>query len=97
MLTKGELKKRVIVDATVIESSRRPIKTFETVVSKDKAKKEEVVISYSDENEAIWLKKGGKFFYGYKLHMGLAREVILYWKVILLSLTTVTPKGLKVF
>ncbi len=58
LLTKG-----VIVDATVIESSRRPIKTFETVVSKDKAKKEEVVISYSDDNEAARLKNGEKFLW----------------------------------
>ncbi len=61
LLTKGELKKGVIVDATGIKSSRRPIKTFETVVSKDKTKKEEVVISYSDDNEAGCLKKGKIF------------------------------------
>ncbi len=74
LLTKGELKKGVIVDATVIESSRRSIKTFETVVSKDKDKKDEVIISYSDDSEASWLKKGKKVFYSYKLHMGSSPE-----------------------
>lgn len=74
LLKKGELKTGVIVDATVIESSRRPIKTFEILPSENKDKQEEVVINYSDDREAAWLKKGKKFFYGYKLHMGASPE-----------------------
>ena len=30
---------------------------------------EEVIISYSDDTEAAWIKKGNKSQYGYKLHM----------------------------
>ncbi len=74
LLTKGELKKGVIVDATVIESSRRPIKTFENVSSENEDKKDEIVLSYSDDCGASWLKKGKKLFYGYKLHMGSCPE-----------------------
>ena len=71
----GELKKGICVDATIVESSRRPIKTLE-VIPKDREEpdQEEVIISYSDDTEAAWIKKGNKSQYGYKLHMASDSE-----------------------
>lgn len=77
------VKKGVIVDATVIESSRHPQKTIE-VMADDRQEDETVVadtespssceITYSDDTEAAWLKKGNKSYYGYKLHHGVEEE-----------------------
>ncbi|MBI9113338.1 IS5 family transposase [Maridesulfovibrio ferrireducens] len=65
-----------IVDASVIGSSRRPRKTIDTeIVSEDR--NEDVPkyeVSYSDDTGAAWLKKAGKFHYGFKVHMGTDAE-----------------------
>ena len=71
LLKKGDFKQGVSVDATVVESSRRPRTTIE-VVPEDRAEsdtEEQVTISHSDDTEAAWLKKGKKTYYGYKVHM----------------------------
>ena len=71
LLKKGDFKQGVSVDATVVESSRRPRTTIE-VVPEDRAESdtgEQVTISHSDDTEAAWLKKGRKTYYGYKIHM----------------------------
>jgi len=74
-LEKMELmvKKGVIIDATVIESSRRPRKTIEVMPEDRKEDEQEpesdVNIKYSDDTDARWLSKGGKAIYGYKAHV----------------------------
>ena len=71
LLKKGDFKQGVSVDATGVESSRRPRTTIE-VVPEDRAEsdtEEQVTISHSDDTEAAWLKKGKKTYYGYKVHM----------------------------
>ncbi len=61
-----------IVDASVVDSSRRPRKVIDVdAVDEDRDEEETICrVSYSDDDEAAWLKKGGRFHYGYKLHMG---------------------------
>lgn len=72
------VKQGVIVDATIIESSRRPEKTIEVIQEdrhEDESRPTETTtsceITYSDDTEATWLKKGKKSYYGYKLHQGV--------------------------
>lgn len=69
-----------IVDASVVESQRRPRKVVD-VMSEDRAEDElpdeagkseqndTVSISYSDDKDAAWLKKGKRGYYGYKVHV----------------------------
>jgi len=62
-----------IVDATVIESSRRPRKAVE-IIPEDRKEKETVappVVSYSNDVDATWIKKGKKPYYGYKAHISV--------------------------
>lgn len=62
-----------IVDATVIESSRRPRKAVE-IIPEDRKEEETVappVISYSNDIDATWIKKGKKPYYGYKAHISV--------------------------
>ena len=71
LLKKGDFKQGVSVDATVVESSRRPRTTIE-VVPEDRAESdtaEQVIVSHSNDTEAAWLKKGKRTYYGYKVHM----------------------------
>ena len=71
LLKRGDFKQGISVDATVVESSRRPRTTLE-VVPEDRAESDtadQVTVSHSDDAEAAWLKKGKKTFYGYKVHM----------------------------
>ena len=71
LLKKGDFRQGVSVDATVVESARRPRTTLE-VVPEDRAEAdaaEQVIVSHSDDTEAAWLKKGKKTYYGYKVHM----------------------------
>jgi len=58
-----------IIDATIIESSRRPRKIIE-VMPEDRKEEEAPppVITYSDDPDATWIKKGKKAYYGYKAH-----------------------------
>ena len=60
-----------IVDASVVSSARRPLKVLE-VLPQDRQEANEdaadVTISYSDDAEAAWLRKGNRAYYGYKIH-----------------------------
>jgi IS5 family transposase len=67
------VKSGVLVDATIVESSRRPRKTVK-VMAEDRNEEElseessQTEIEYSSDTEAKWLKKGKKAYYGYKVH-----------------------------
>jgi IS5 family transposase len=71
------VKKGAIVDATVIESSRRPRKVVKTEsIPLDRQENEKPdtsvpEITYSDDTDAKWLVKGKKAVYGYKVHMSV--------------------------
>ncbi len=68
----GELRHGVCVDATIIDSSRRPRTTLE-VIPEDRNESdspEEIIMRHSDDEDAAWVKKGKKVHYGYKVHMG---------------------------
>ena len=62
-----------IVDATIIESSRRPRKVVEIMPEDRKEKKaeESPCVTYSDDTDAAWIKKGKKPYYGYKAHVSV--------------------------
>jgi transposase, IS5 family len=61
-----------IVDATIIESSRRPRKVMEIIPEDRKEEtKPSTVISYSDDTDATWIKKGKRPYYGYKAHVSV--------------------------
>ena len=63
-----------IMDATIVESSRRPRKVIEVMVEDRKEDTEErpsPVITYSDDHDATWVKKGKKPHYGYKAHIAV--------------------------
>ena len=78
------VKNGAIVDATVITSSRRPRKIIQGEVTEDRKEdavdsqeskettretKEGIpVVTFSNDTDAKWLKKRGKFIYGYKAH-----------------------------
>ena len=54
-----------IVDATIVESCNRPRRT--TIIENDREEKEIVVEKEeSKDSDARWLKKGNRFFFGYK-------------------------------
>jgi len=63
-----------ILDATIVESSRRPRKVIE-VIPEDRKEEEHTPslifppVIYSDDLDAMWLKKGKKAYYGYKAHI----------------------------
>ena len=70
-----------IVDASVVESQRRPRKVVD-VIPEDRAEDEtveqessdskvpgDVKVSFSDDNDAKWLIKGKRAYYGYKIHV----------------------------
>ena len=62
-----------IVDATVVVSSRRPNKVIDIMPEDreedaDDESSVKAVITYSDDAEAAWLRKGNRAFYGYKVH-----------------------------
>jgi len=84
MESKGLLvKKGVAVDATLVRSSRRPRKVIE-VMPVDREEPGEgadeagsnrgAAVSYSDDAEAAWVRKGDRPHYGFKAHA--ATEVI---------------------
>jgi IS5 family transposase len=62
-----------IVDATIIESSRRPRKVVEIMPEDRKEEKTETLpaVTYSDDIEATWIKKGKRPYYGYKAHVSV--------------------------
>ncbi len=67
-LEKHELKisdgKYVAADATLISSARRPHKSISTIEI-ESGTFETDEITYSDDTDASWVKKGHKFVYGY--------------------------------
>ena len=56
--------KYVSTDATLIASARRPRKTLESRQNEDGSYETDGV-TYSDDKEASWLKRGSKLVYGY--------------------------------
>ena len=80
MEKKGLLvKKGVAVDATLVRSSRRPRKVIDVMPvdreepeaegpSGDPGSESGVEVSYSDDPEAAWVKKGDRPHYGFKAH-----------------------------
>jgi transposase, IS5 family len=63
-----------ILDATIIESSRRPRKVME-VMPEDRKEEETAssspTITYSDDPDATWIMKGKRPYYGYKAHVAM--------------------------
>jgi IS5 family transposase len=61
-----------IVDAGLISSSRRPRKVLD-VMPEDRKEEEadSFKLSYSDDVEASWVRKGNTPHYGYKMHMAV--------------------------
>jgi transposase, IS5 family len=68
-----------IVDATIVESSRRPRKVTEIMPEDREEEKQQIppaTIIYSDDPDANWTKKGKTPHYGYKAHVSVdAKEV----------------------
>lgn len=59
-----------IVDATIIESSRRPRKVMDLMPEDRKEEvDEQPVITYSADSDATWIRKGKRPYYGYKAHL----------------------------
>ena len=69
-----EIKAGIIVDASLVESSRRPRKRQDVVESSDVQGGHEVKTTYSGDTEAAWTVKGNKAYYGFKVHMGVEAE-----------------------
>ena len=66
------VKEGAIVDATIIESSRRPRKVTEVMPEdRNEENTNTPVITYSDDTDASWIKKGKRAYYGYKAHMSV--------------------------
>jgi len=71
-----EIKTGIIVDASLVESARRPRKQ-QDVIPLDNDEEDagyEVKTSYSGDVDAAWTKKGQKYCYGYKAHIGVDPE-----------------------
>jgi len=61
-----------IIDATIIESSRKPRKVMEIMPEDRKEETTETpTATYSDDADATWIKKGKKPYYGYKAHVSV--------------------------
>lgn len=68
------VKTGAIVDATIIESSRRPRKVMEIMPEDREEEKTEIpsaAVTYSDDPDANWIKKGKTPHYGYKAHISV--------------------------
>lgn len=67
------IKKGSILDASVVESSRKPTKSIN--LNRDKEDSSAQInnddITYSADTEASWTFKAKKFLYGYKIHLGI--------------------------
>lgn len=64
------VKQGIIVDASIVQSSRRPrksIKITPTTENKDSDNGHEII--YSEDIDAKWTVKANKPYYGYKIHM----------------------------
>lgn len=66
------VKKGAIVDASVIETPLKPKGKTNHAVTEDRTDEQEIEITkeYADsvDKDASWLKKAGKYYYGYKKH-----------------------------
>ena len=54
-----------------VSSARRPIKVLDVLPEdreEDAGDAPDVTISYSDDADAAWLRKGNRAYYGYKIH-----------------------------
>ena len=76
-----EIKTGIIVDASIVESCRRPRKTQDVIpVDDDHSDSSsaggghEVKTSYSGDAEAAWTVKAKKPYYGYKAHIAVDAE-----------------------
>jgi transposase, IS5 family len=70
-----EIKAGIIVDASLVESSRRPRKRQDVIEASDGSGGHEVKTTYSRDAEATWTVKGGKAYYGYKAHVAVDAEM----------------------
>ena len=75
------IRKGAIVDATVVESARRPRRVVESEsVPEDRNEDDDpdggtpTEVSYSDDLDAKWLKKNNQYHYGYKAHLSVDTE-----------------------
>ncbi len=61
-----------IVDATIVESSRRPRRVID-IMPEDREEDETQPssITYSDDTDANWIRKGNRPYYGYKAHISI--------------------------
>lgn len=80
LATKGIVVKEsngAILDAAIIESSRRPRKVIEVMPEdrkEEEASNQPPVIAYSDDPDSAWIRKGKKAYYGYKAHISVDAE-----------------------
>ena len=65
------LKRGTIVDATIVQSARKPKKKEKKQKEKEDTFKEEEKKSFQQDNDARFTKKGKKTYYGYKGHIGI--------------------------
>ena len=67
------VKKGAIVDASLVSSARRPRKVIEVMVEDRHENEEDPApsheVTYSDDEEAAWVKKGNQPYYGYEVHL----------------------------
>ena len=75
------VKRGAVVDATLVESSRRPRKVMEIesaaieeALAAEQAEPLSVKVSYSDDVEASWTVKRGDPVYGYKIHAAVDED-----------------------
>lgn len=64
------IKQGIIVDASIIQSSRRPRKSIDIAKISEENSNSNSQIVYSDDTDAKWTVKAKKPYYGYKVHMG---------------------------
>ena len=65
------VKTGAIVDASIVSANRRPRKVMEVIPEdrkEDEITGESVVIEYSKDPDARWIKKGRKSLFGFKIH-----------------------------
>jgi len=65
-----------VVDATLISSAARPRKQVDVEMvavdrEEDTGSECKVTVSYSNDAEATWTRKGSRYYYGYKGHMAV--------------------------
>ena len=65
-----------VLDATIIESAARPRKVIENIDEdrNEQEESDEVIVEYSKDKDARWLKKGNKYHFGYKSYVTVDQE-----------------------